>query len=123
MPTFRPHEHLRRPADFRRTFDRKRSVSDERLIVYACENGLPYCRVGFSVSRKFGMAVARNRLRRLYREAFRLSKAELPTGLDLVLIPRGIMVPTLDELKKSLTTLVAQVARRLAKNHREAKTT
>jgi ribonuclease P protein component len=117
--TFRPHERLRRPADFRRAFDRKRSVSDERLIVYACENGLPHNRLGRSVSRKFGPAVVRNRLRRLYREAFRLTKADLPTGLDLVLIPRGTVIPTLDELKQSLTKLVPQAARRLAKDPRE----
>src|SRR5262245_21119022 len=120
MPTFRPHEHLRRPADFRRAFDRKRSVSDERLIVYACENGLAHSRLGLSVSRKVGTAVVRNRLRRLYKEAFRLTKADLPTGLDLVLIPRGTVTPSLEEVKESLSKLVAQIARRLAKGSREA---
>ena len=117
---FRPHEHLRRPADFRRVYERKRSVSDDRLLIYACDNGLPYARVGLSVSRKVGPAVVRNRLRRLYREAFRLTKEALPTGLDLVLIPRGSTPPTLEELQESLTRLVPQAARRLAK---EAKPT
>jgi len=56
-----------------------------------------------------------NRLRRLYREAFRLTKAELPAGLDLVLIPRGQELPALDELKESLLKLVPQAARRLEK--------
>ena len=86
--TFRPHEHLRRPADFQLVYDRRRSVSDDWLIVYACENDLPYLRLGLSVSLKVGGAVQRNRLRRLYREAFRLTRHEMPTGLDLVLIPR-----------------------------------
>jgi ribonuclease P protein component len=112
---FRPWEHLRRPGDFRRTFDRKRSVSDDRLIVYACENGLPHCRLGLSVSRKVGSAVVRNRLRRLYREAFRLTKAELPSGLDLVFIPRGPGTPTLEEMLESVRRLIPQAARRLAK--------
>ena len=117
---FRPHEHLRRPDDFRRVYDRKRSVSDERLLVYACENGLPYSRLGLSVSRKVGPAVVRNRFRRLYREAYRLTRQDLPTGLDLILIPRGSATPTLEELKQSLAKLVPQSARRLAK---EAKPT
>lgn len=113
--TFRPHEHLRRPSDFRRVYARKRSVSDSYLIVYACENGLGYSRVGLSVSRKIGSAVIRNRFRRLYREAYRLGKAELPTGLDLVLIPRGKEEPTLEQLRTSLPKLVAQLARRLGR--------
>src|SRR5581483_10853280 len=107
---FGAHEHLRRPQDFRRVFERRRSAADSRLIVYGCENGLSHLRLGLSVSRKVGSAVRRNRLRRLYREAFRLTRDELPTGLDLVLVPRDAEAPTLEELKRSLPRLVRQVA-------------
>ena len=112
---FRPHEHLRRGEDFRKVFERRRSVSDGWLIVYAGENGLPHLRLGLSVSRKVGKATHRNRLRRLYREAFRLTRHEMPVGLDLILIPRGPQEPPLDELKRSLPRLVGQVARKLAR--------
>src|SRR5437762_9004634 len=112
---FRPHEHLRRPSDFRRVYERRRSVSDSWLLVYACENGLAYVRVGLSVSRKRGQATFRNRLRRLYRETFRLTRHQLPVGLDLVLIPRRAQEPTLEDLKNSLPRLVAQLAKKLAR--------
>jgi ribonuclease P protein component len=111
---FRKHEHLRRPADFRRVYERRRSVSDSWLIVYACENQLPHLRLGLSVSRKVGPAVRRNRLRRLYREAFRLTRSDMPVGLDLVLIPRTSEEPSLADLQRSLPRLVKQVARKLA---------
>jgi ribonuclease P protein component len=110
---FRPAEHLRSPRDFKRVYDRRRSVSDGWLIVYGCENGLPHLRLGLSVSRKVGNAVRRNRLRRLYREAFRLSRHGMPTGLDLVLIPRRQEEPKLEQLKQSLKSLVGQLAGRL----------
>jgi ribonuclease P protein component len=112
---FRPQEHLRRPSDFRRVYERRRSVSDGWIIVYACENDLPHLRLGLSVSRKVGGAIRRNRLRRLYREAFRLTRHEMPTGLDLVVIPRGPQEPPLEELKRSLPRLVSQVSRKLGR--------
>jgi ribonuclease P protein component len=112
---FRPREHLRRPVDFRRVYDRRRSASDDLLIVYGCENGLPYLRLGLSVSRKVGTAPQRNRLRRLYREAFRLTRSEMPGGLDLVVIPRTPVEPTLEQVRLSLPRLVNQISRRLAR--------
>jgi ribonuclease P protein component len=122
MPTPRPNtftltreERLRRAADFRRVYDRRRSVSDALMIVYGCPNDLPHNRLGLSVSRKFGKATVRNRMRRLFREAFRLTKHDLPTGLDLILIPRCSEPPKLEELKGSLTRLVKQVAQKLAR--------
>jgi ribonuclease P protein component len=112
---FRPAEHLRRPEDFKRVYARRRSASDDWLIVYGRSNGLPHLRLGLSVSRKVGPAVLRNRLRRLYREAFRLTRQEMPVGLDLVLIPRRSEEPALADLKRALPQLVQQVARRLAR--------
>src|ERR1700722_15004974 len=97
---FQRHEHLRKTKDFRLVYDRRRSVSDHWLIVYGRENGLPHLRLGMSVSRKVGGAPPRNRMRRLYREAFRLMRHEMPTGLDIVLIPRRSEHPTLEELKR-----------------------
>lgn len=115
MPSFRfrKHEHLRRAADFRRVYERRCSVSDNWLIVYACANDLPYLRLGLSVSRKMGGAVERNRLRRLYREVFRLSRHEMPVGLDLILIPRRPEPPSLAQLMQSLPRLVSLAARKL----------
>ncbi len=111
--TFRPHERIKDPADFRRAFDRRRSVSDEALIVYGVENGLDHPRLGISVSRKkVRRATARNRIKRLIREAFRLGKAELPSGVDLVVLPRG-GEQTFAEVQHSLKTLGRDVARRL----------
>lgn len=121
MPRFRPHEHLRRPADFEAVYDRRRSAADGTLVVYARENGLSHCRVGLSVSRKFGSAVRRNRIRRLLREAYRLSKDELPTGYDLVLIPRPLDEFTLEAFRQSLVKLTKQAVKKILRDAEPAK--
>jgi ribonuclease P protein component len=111
--TLRPHERMKDPAEFRRAFEGRRSVSDDVLIVYGIENGRAYPRLGISVSRKkVRDAHDRNRLKRLIREAFRLSKSELPTGIDLVVLPRGANI-RYAAVRRSLAALSRDVVRRL----------
>ncbi|MCS7239229.1 MAG: ribonuclease P protein component [Thermoguttaceae bacterium] len=105
---------IRLQRDFDRLFARRVSVADQRLVVYGCENGLPYSRVAFSVPRKIGKAVRRNRWRRLLREAFRLSRHRLPQGFDYLLVARSGPMPHLKELQHSLIQLTWRLARRLA---------
>ena len=45
-------------------------------------------RVGVIATRRLGNAVARNRAKRLLREAFRKQQTSLPPGSDLVLVAR-----------------------------------
>jgi ribonuclease P protein component len=45
-------------------------------------------RLGITVTRKFGNAVARNRAKRLMREVFRRYPQWFPNGIDLVVIPK-----------------------------------
>ncbi len=105
---------VRRGADFQRAYRRRCSASDERLLVFGYENGLPHSRLGLSVSRKVGGAVVRQRWKRLLREAFRRHRSELPVGLDVIVIPRADSPPTLDDVAKSMVRLTGRLRGRLA---------
>ncbi|MGE0711317.1 MAG: ribonuclease P protein component [Planctomycetota bacterium] len=109
-----PAERVRSKAEFAALFQGGRRGGDEVVRVLVAPNGLPHSRVGCAVSRRYGKAVARNRLRRLYKEAFRLEKAALPQGYDILLSPpRGDGTPRLEDLRRSLLAQVTRVVRRL----------
>jgi ribonuclease P protein component len=110
---FRPHEHLRNPRDFRRAFDRRKTASDDVLIVYAFPNGLDHARLGISVGKKkVKTAVGRNRIKRAIREAFRLNKSTIPAGVDYVVVPRGSVIPG-GRARTSLPALARSAAHRV----------
>jgi ribonuclease P protein component len=110
---FRPHERINDPSTFKKAFERKKSVSDPYMIVYGLENGLDYPRLGISASkRKVRKACDRNRVKRMLREAFRLSKSEIPPGIDLIVVPRGPGL-TFQQARQGLPSLARSAARRL----------
>ena len=79
---------LRKNSDFQRVYEKGRSWAHPLLVLYALRNDLGYSRFGFSVSKRVGGAVVRNRARRLMREAIRFRQAMIADGWDVVIIAR-----------------------------------
>ena len=73
---------------FRALYSRGRSVASKTLVVYAAKNRSGESRLGITVSKKLGNAVARNRMRRRLKECYRLNEENVTGGFDLVLVAR-----------------------------------
>ena len=132
--SFPKSQHVRRQLDFTRIYSVKTAYNNGVLLVYAARNDLGYPRLGLSVSKKVGKAHARNRWKRIIREAFRLQQSEfadvvlktaqnenrtditpeIAAGIDFIVIPKKIDVePNFKEICKSLKYCVNRASEKL----------
>jgi len=96
-------ERLRKRAQFLSVQGRGRKHHTEHFIVFvlpsrqtdqpsgmlSSKDSLAPARLGITVSKKVGVAVVRNRVKRLVREAFRRRKTLFPEGLDIVFVAKA----------------------------------
>ena len=73
---------------FRRLY-RTPGAADSYMVLYARRNREGKNRVGFTVSKKLGHAVVRNRVRRRLREVYRLNEEKFAPGWDIVVVARS----------------------------------
>ena len=107
-------ERLRKRTEFQKVFHEGKVFSNDQVIVYALLNSTRISRLGITVGRKFGNAVKRNRLKRIFREAYRLNKQVLNRGVDIIIIPRtGFTDLTLKSIEDKFKELLMQINKRL----------
>lgn len=88
-PTFSKKDRLLNRREYKRlSREGKRLVGVRICMDWARSSKGP--RLGITASTRYGNAPERNRFKRLVREAFRLSRAQIPCGIDLHVIPRQL---------------------------------
>jgi len=80
-------KRLTHKSQYTTVYTHGKSWANELLVMKALPNGLEISRFGFSVSKRVGNAVVRNRVRRRLRECLRLT-SHTP-GWDVVFIARS----------------------------------
>lgn len=82
------NESLRNNRDFRKVYDKGKSFANKYLVMFYKKNDLGFNRVGFSVSKKLGKAVVRNKIKRRMKESYRLNSYKFKRGYDVVFLAR-----------------------------------
>lgn len=83
----RKEQRLRKAKDFVAVRREGRSWADKLLVLATRRNGLDVTRFGFTIGKRIGKAVVRNKIKRRLREASRLT--DVQKGWDVVFIARS----------------------------------
>ena len=86
---YKKQYRLRRNSDYKAVYEKKNPVAAGAVVLYTLDRGdigLP--RVGFSMSRRLGNSVVRNRCKRVLREAVRSQLPYMQVGYDYVFVGR-----------------------------------
>jgi ribonuclease P protein component len=119
--TFTKAMQLTHDREYQRVYAARTSVTKGPLRISAVTNDRGSTRIGLSVPGRVGTNVKRNRIKRLIREAFRLSRADLPSGLDIVIGVHPHEELTVDAYATILTTAAQSLAATWAARDQTAK--
>jgi len=114
----RGRQYLTKSEQYALVYEKGSSWTSDLVVMKALPNGLTLSRYGFSISRRVGKAVVRNRVKRRLREILR--SAPLEPGWDIIFIARPKAAgASFASLKKSVQGLLSQ-ARLLTREYEEA---
>jgi ribonuclease P protein component len=98
-------------VDFERVYQMQKILQDSLLKIFYLENSFSHSRLGISIGKKVGNSPQRNRVRRIFREAFRLTLPQIQRKYDLILIPKFSRdkIPSYAKIYQSLERLLSQI--------------
>ena len=80
---------LKRRSEFGRVYTKGRSYATDLIVVYVLPGRSDATKIGFSVGKKLGGAVARNRARRVLQEATRQFVSNIKSGYSVIVVARA----------------------------------
>ena len=82
------YEKLKQNWEFRRVYAKGKCIVLPELIIYVAKGRQARIRLGITAGKKLGIAVKRNRAKRVITAAFRQCVPQINKGLDFVIVAR-----------------------------------
>lgn len=83
---------LRSNMEFKQVYTGGKSYWNRNLILYVKRTNTGNTRVGYSITKKIGNSVVRNKIRRRMKEIYRLKFDYIKDNFDLIFIPKKNVV-------------------------------
>ena len=83
---------LRNNMEFKKVYNGGKNYWNRNLVLYVRKNNMVNSRVGYSITKKIGNSVVRNKVRRRMKEIYRLNFSDIKEGYDLIFIPKKNIV-------------------------------
>ncbi|HYE83105.1 MAG TPA: ribonuclease P protein component [Clostridia bacterium] len=98
---------LKKNNEFKKVYNEGRYYVEKYVVMYIFMNNSALNRVGFSVSKKVGNSVVRNRVKRLMKEVYRQFAGRIKLGYDIVFTARaGSGTAGFSEIEKNIKSIM-----------------
>lgn len=106
---------LLKHSDFERVYKQGRRHFSPHMTVFFLRQAEGGARIGFTVGRVLGGAVARNRIKRRLREAVRMHRGRLKGAVDVVVNPKKSVLTVefpilLEEVNRAFVVITGKIA-------------
>lgn len=102
--------YLKKNIEFQRVYSAKHITGNRTFTLFYKKNNLDYPRIGFTITKKVGNAVTRNKIKRRLREINREHFLKLKPGYDYVLVVKKVAVDlSYKELESSFIHVIKRV--------------
>ena len=80
---------LSKTSEFKKVFSEGRRIEGKNLVIFTLRNDYGFNRLGVIVKKETGKAVARNKIKRRLKEAFRLVNRKLFPRYDIIVLAKN----------------------------------
>jgi ribonuclease P protein component len=112
--TFSRASRLRARKHFLEVYERGQRMPSAFFVLFGLPGATPISRLGITATKRFGGAVARNRIKRVVREIFRNNKIPDSFPIDLVVnVKMSAREQSYDRLEADFASRLREMQRRL----------